>query len=608
MADELLPYYEKELAFIRQMGAEFAKENPKIASRLGINTDTIEDPHVSRLVESVAYLNARIQHRLDDDFPELSDSLLNTLFPHYQRPIPSMAIACFEPDPEQLEATFTLAKGTLLETKSFKGETCRFTTAYDTELVPAQVASAQLMGRPFSTPGSDAVRSAASVLKLRLSAHFDESDLQQVMPERLRLYLKGQPQHIHPLYELLINRCENVVISAGHGTGESVFLGKDAVKAVGFEADQGLLPYPDNAFIGYRLLTEYFAFPEKFMFVDIQGLDLERLKGPLPHLDIYIYLSDADVELEHNVDATTFVLGCTPVVNLFEHQTDPIEVDHRHHEYQIIPDVRRPSGYEVYSVDEVIAADPYGKTATYRAFYGLNHDRAYHEDQVFWYARREHAKAKPQERDEGTDVYLSLVDLDFQPGNAINKTLMVKTTCSNRDQPARLPFSAREPALQCVDASPPTKRIRCLTQPTESIRPPLGNGARWRLISHLQLNQRSIAGDGATEALQEMLRLYDFQQNSAHRSLIEAIDNVQVRPVNAPIQVAGRPTLCRGMEVTVTVDDRLLAGISLCLFTQVLEQFFALYCSLNSFSRLRVRRKQQDGFYKECPVRIGVQS
>lgn len=607
MADELLPYYEKELAFIRQMGAEFSRENPKIASRLGINAETIEDPHVSRLVESFAYLNARIQHRLDDDFPELSDALLTTLFPHYQRPIPSMTIVHFEPDPDQLEAPYTVPRGTLMDTRSFKGENCRFATAYDTEMVPAHITAAQLMGRPFATPGSDRMRGAASVLKLSLKPFFEGVDLAEVMPNKLRLYLKGQPQHIHPLYELLVNRCDNVVLSAGEGDSHPRFLGRDAVQAVGFEPDQGLLPYPSNSFMGYRLLTEYFAFPQKFMFIDINGIDAAQLGENLSQLDLYIYLRDADVELEHHISAETFVTGCTPAVNLFSHQTDPIELDHRQYEYQVIPDVRRPSGYEVYSIDQVIAADTYGKTAEYRPFYGLNHDREYHQDQTFWFGRRQHAKFKPTERDDGTDVYLTLVDLDFAPSVAREKTLMIRTTCSNRDQPAKLPFNAREPQLQCVDGSPPSKRIKCLVQPTETIRPPLGNAARWRLLSHLQLNQRSLSGDDARSALQEILRLYDFKQTSAHRSLVEAITDLQVKPVNAPIQVAGRPTLCRGMEVTLTIDDRLLSGISLCLFTRVIEHFFALYCSVNSFSQLRVKRKLQDGFYVIGAVHKGDQ-
>ena len=196
MADELLPYYEKELAFIRQLGSEFAEEHPKIAGRLGINSDTIDDPHVSRLIESFAYLNARIQHKIDDDFPELSDALLNVLFPHYQRPIPSMSIVNFKADEEQLESPYLLEKNTLLETEQFQGETVRFSTSYDTELLPIKVTSASLMGVPFSTPGSSNVRGAGGVLKLSLETFNEEITFADLNFDKIRFYLKGQPQHV----------------------------------------------------------------------------------------------------------------------------------------------------------------------------------------------------------------------------------------------------------------------------------------------------------------------------------------------------------------------------------------------------------------------------
>ena len=246
MADELLPYYEKELAFIRQMGAEFAKEHPKIAGRLGISSETIEDPHVSRLIESFAYLNARIQHKLDDDFPELSDALLTILFPHYQRPIPSMAIVQFVADDEQLDASYQLPKNTLLETEQFQGENCRFSTVYNTELLPLSVVDANLIGRPFSTPGSSSVRGAGGVLRLRLKTFNNDINLHELRPDRLRFYLKGQSQHIHPLYEMLLNECHNIVLTTSETDTTPVYLGKDVIKAVGYGSEQGNFPYPPS--------------------------------------------------------------------------------------------------------------------------------------------------------------------------------------------------------------------------------------------------------------------------------------------------------------------------------------------------------------------------
>ncbi|MGD8784277.1 MAG: type VI secretion system baseplate subunit TssF [Thioalkalispiraceae bacterium] len=606
MADELLPYYEKELAFMRQLGAEFAKEHPKIAGRLGVNDETIEDPHVSRLIEGFAFLNARIQHKLDDDFPELSDALLNILFPHYQRPIPSMSILQFEADAEQLDAKYNVPKNTLLETEQFQGENCRFTTVYDTELLPIRVRSASLIGRPFSAPGSNSIHGAESVLKLSLATFSEEISFADLRPEQLRFYLKGQSQHINPLYQMLLNDCSNTVMALSENDTTPVFLGRNVIKPVGFAADEGLLPYPPSSFIGYRLLTEFFIFPEKFMFIDISGLADKIPDNAADTLDLYFYLNSSDIELEHNISETTFALGCTPIINLFSHTADPIKLDHTNTEYQIIPDSRRPRGYEIYSVDTVTASSSSGEDEVYTPFYGLNHDQQNSETHSFWFATRRQSKMGIFDRDEGTDMYLSLVDLHFNPNLPEDRTISLETTCSNRDLPEKLPFTAEQPKLQCVDSAPPCSRIRCLVQPTSVVRAPLRNHARWRLISHLNLNYLSLTGrDDATMALKEILRLYDFKESSVTRALIESIISITARPISAPLNIDGHATMCRGMEVELELDDSLLTGSSAYLFSTILEHFFALYCSINSFTRLLVKVKSKEGYLKKCPPRAG---
>ena len=606
MADELLPYYEKELAFIRQLGAEFADEHPKIAGRLGINTDTIDDPHVSRLIESFAYMNARIQHKIDDDFPELSDALLNVLFPHYQRPIPSMSIVNFKADEEQLESTYRLDKDTLLETEQFQGETVRFSTVYETELLPIKVKSASLMGRPFTTPGSADVKGAGAVLKISLETFNEEITFSDIEFNKIRFYLKGQPQHVNPLYQKLLNGCKNVVVSLSETDSSPISIGKNAIQPVGFDNNEGILPYPDSSFIGYRLLTEYFVFPEKFMFIDFTGIKEKLPEHTANTLDLYIYLDSSDVELEHNITEETFVLGACPVVNLFKQRADPIKLDHTQMEYQVVPDSRRPIGYEVYSVDKVTASTSTGEDIDYHPFYGLNHEYQDAENHAFWFANRRASKMSNAERDEGTDIFLNLVDLEFNPNIPEDRTLTIQTTCSNRDLPAKLPFSADQPQLQGVDCAPPCETIHCLTQPTQTVRAPLRNHARWRLISHLNLNHLSITGGGdATQALKEILRLYDFKESSVTRALIESIDTVKARPISSPLTIDGHATMCRGIEIEIELDDRQLTGSSAYLFASVLEHFFGLYCSINSFTRVLVKQKSKEGYLKKCPPRAG---
>ncbi len=606
MADELLPYYEKELAFIRQMGAEFAREHPKIAGRLGVSSEAIEDPHVSRLIESFAYLNARIQHKLDDDFPELSDALLGVLFPHYQRPIPSMSIVQFVADREQLDASYIMPKNTLLETEQFQGENCRFSTVYATELMPFFVSEAALVGRPFATPGSASIRGAGAVLRIQLKTFTSAISMSDLKPNRLRFYLKGQPQHVNPLYEMLLNECQNLVLTSSETDVTPIFLGKDAIKAVGFGSEEGLFPYPPSSFIGYRLLTEFFVFPEKYMFIDIEGMAEKIPLNATTELNLYIYLNNSDVELEHNISADTFALGCTPIVNLFEHKADPIKIDHTRLEYQIIADIRRPLGFEVYSVDNVVASTAEGEKKDYLPFYGLKHEHQDNDNHAYWHASRRHSKLNHADRDEGTNIFLTLVDLQFNPNVPDDRTLIIDVTCSNRDLPAKLPFNMEQPKLQCVNGAPPCERIRCLTQPSGTIRPPMRNGARWRLLSHLNLNHLSITGTGnATESIKEILRLYDFKESSATRALIASIDSLNARPVSAPLNIDGHATLCRGIEIEVVIDDSQFTGSSSYLFASILEHFFGLYCSINSFTRVLVKRKNKEGYLKKCPPRAG---
>ncbi len=606
MADELLSYYEKELAFIRQMGTEFAKEHPKVAGRLGVNSDTVEDPHVSRLIEGFAYLNARIQHKLDDDFPELSDALLNVVFPHYQRPIPSMAITQFTPDRDQLDAKYTVSRDTLIETEHFQGEHCRFTLCSDIDLYPVDVSSAQVMGRPFTTPGSANMRGAASVLKISLETYTPEMTFADIGFGSLRFYLRGQPQHVHPLYQLMLNECVGVVVSAPDQSSQPIYLNPDVIQQVGFKQEDGLLPYPPTSFIGYRLLTEYFIFPEKFMFVDLLTLAEHMPEDTEGKLDIYVYLKSSDVELEHNVSEETFALGCGPMINLFDHKADPIRLDHTRLEYQVVPDARRPRGFEVYSVDKVTASTPAGEKKDFLPFYGIKHEHRDNESHAFWYASRRAAKLGYQERDDGTDVFLNLVDLNFNPNIPDDRTISLSLKCSNRDQPAKLPYNLEHPKLQCVDSAPPCSKIRCVTQPSKTVRPPLRNFARWRLLSHFNLNQLSLTGgESATDALKEILRLYDFTDSSVAKGLVESIVSVKARQISAPLSIDGHATMCRGVEIEIVLDPAQLTGSSSYLYASVLEHFFALYCSVNSFSRVLIKLLNKEGYLKKCPPRAG---
>lgn len=609
MSDELLSLYEKELAFLRQSGAEFAKSHPKIAGRLRISGDLVEDPHVSRLLEGVAYLNARIQKKLDDDFPVYSDALLSNLYPHYLRPIPSMAITQFQAG-EDLDAVMSIPKESLIETESFNGKSCQFRTAYDSELVPVRVTKAVLKERPFVTPGANDVKNAEGVIHLQIETFSPDIPFSALNLDKLRFYLKGQVQHVYPLYELLLNQTEQIVACLPSDTSQNnpstgyKLVKASRIKPVGFAENEGLLPYPAHSFLGYRLLTEFMCFPEKFMFFDL--CDLKQWLPQDSHkVDLYIYTKTANQELERHLSEKYFALNCSPVVNLFPHRAEPISLEHEHAEYKVIPDARYPQHYEIYSIEKVTGLTGQGKKISYKPFYGLNHSDIQRDEQRFWHAERRPIFDGEFGNEPGSEMDMSLVDLNFSFADASDETLSIDTLCFNRNTPEKLPFGNGQPHFKFVSLGIMLKSIDTLTRVTGTIRPPQGNGARWRLISHLSLNHLSLEGEGATDRLKEILALYDFTDTAASRALINSIQGVQTRSITAPITFHGRTSICRGTEIELLLDDTLLSGSSVFLFSSVLEHFFSMYCSINSFTRLIVKLKGKAEAYKIWPPKTG---
>jgi type VI secretion system protein ImpG len=601
MADELLTYYERELSFLRQVGAEFAVKYPKIASRLLLEADKCEDPHVERLIQAFAFLAARIRYKLDDDFPEITDSLLSVLYPHYLAPVPSMAVVQFVLDAERgkLTEAFRIPRGARLHSPPVSGAPCRFRTAYPVVLWPLKVESARLA----AADGLGATARAVSVLRLGLRTQ-GGTTIAALRPDVLRFFLLGEGHQTYALYELLCNNVREIQLRPGAKgkASDPIRLGPDHVRPVGFGADEGLLPYGPRSFLGYRLLHEYFALPEKFLFVDVVGLDAAARAGFTDELEILIFL-DHMPKLGDAIAPGTFRLGCTPIVNLFEQIVEPIRLSHAESEYRVVVDGRRQDATEVYAIDSVVSTSPDDpEPVVYRPFYSFKHGVDQEQQRAFWYATRRPSSRKG---DAGTEVYLSLVDLDFKPTRPAVDTLTVHATCSNRDLPARLPFGGERGVLD-LEGAAPLSQILCLTKPTATTRPRIGRGAQWRLISHLSLNYLSVC-EGGREALQEILRLYDFSESPAVRQQIAGILDVRSR------RVVGRPGsmpwngFCRGLEVTVELDEEQYVGAGVYLFASVLEKFLGLYTSLNSFTQLVARTRQRKEALKRWPPRAGEQ-
>ncbi len=607
MSDDLLPYYNRELAFIRRMGAEFAEAHPKIAGRLQLAPETAEDPHVERMIEAFAYLNARIRHKLEDDFPEITDALLSVLYPHYLAPIPSMAVARFVLDRQQGDLTtgYTIERGSMVETEPVEGEPCRFRTCYPVTLWPIELVSAEIQGRPFTAPQTAYTPEAAAVLRLELVCFAKEMTFGNLAIDSLRFFLNGQAQHVYALYELVFNNTIGVALAGSPRDAEPVLLGSGCIRPVGFERDEGMLPYSARSMPGYRLLSELFTFPQKFLFFDLAGLNSEGSQRIGNKLEVFFYLSRSTADLEQNVTADVLQLGCTPMVNLYRQRAEPIALAHSETEYRVVPDARRPQANEVYSIDRVAATSPDNQQLDFQPFYSFKHASAAKQQKAFWCATRRPAGRAGGQVDRGTEVYLSLVDLGFQPSAPADWTLDVETTCLNRDLPHRLPFGRGQLRLRLAKGGP-LERIECLTRPTPTYRPALKHGALWRVISHLSLNHLSLADqeDGA-HALREILKLYDFADSAETRAVIEGVVSVRSRRVVGRAGGDGHGAICRGIEVTVHFDEERFSGSGVYLFACVLERFLGLYCSVNSFSKLIATTDQREGELRRWPPRAG---
>jgi type VI secretion system protein ImpG len=599
VADELLTYYNQELVYLTRLGAEFAEQHPAAAGRLRMSADTVEDPHVSRLLQGVAFLNARIRRKLDDEFPELTNALLGQLYPHYLAPIPPMAIFSFTAERDLAEKR-VLRAGSEIETEAVAGEGCVFRTTQDVTVWPIEIESAALTGRPLRGPVSP--RGCVNVLRLSLRCLAPEVTFAQLAPDTMRFFLRGSLTDALRLYELIYNNTAVVAIADSGGDPRPQLYGQDSIRPVGFSAEEGVLPYRATSPLGYRLLTEYFAFPQKFLFFEVTGLAAKLQNCASRKCDIYLYFNRAAEDLESSISTETFALGCTPVVNLLRQRAEPILLDQTSVEYHLVPDSRRQGALEVYSIDGVTVTTTAGEVKSYAPFFGLTHGGAGASSMGFWHAARRAAGG----RDPGSETFLSFVDMEGEPSQPAEAIASVETTCLNRDLAAKLPYGAGRPHLKLVKAVPGVAGVAAMMAPSPTLRLSTRKDNAWRLISHLNLNHLTLTDDETgAEALRELLRLYDFRDAAETQAMIDSVLSVKTRRGTARAPDAAMGALCRGLDITIDFDEQRASGAGIFLFAAVLERFFAHYASINAFTRLTATVRGRTGVLRTWLPRAG---
>ncbi|WP_229726769.1 type VI secretion system baseplate subunit TssF [Sphingomonas alpina] len=612
----LLRFYNDELAYLREEARAFGEEHEAVAGRLGLKTPTDPDPYVERLLEGVAYLGARVQLKLADQYPEFTQHLLHAVQPHYLAPTPSICIAGFEPnggDPGLIKG-YVVPRGTPMVATAHDqgGVSVEFRSGHDVTLWPIKITQVEYLASraavaPFASSAN--VRAEAG-LRLRFEAT-DGVDLPQILPESLPLYLAGSEAVPAELYRQIIGETLAVVArSADAAQGPEGWMKLPLPGQVGFDDNQALLPSELRSFRGYRLLTEYFACPERFLFVDLKGL--ARAFAASPKACDVVLLFDRSAPVLHNaLDPGNFRLFATPAINLFEKQLGRVQVSPFEHEHHVIPDRARPLDFEVFRVLEVQAHRPdkidARTVAPLYAFGALLYDW---NEALFYTTQLRPRRLSTREqrlrrRGEytGTETWISLT----APGDATRldgvQELAVRALVTNRELPELLTFRGEQ---HFIVSGIPARAVSVLRAPTRP-RPPLGMGdAAWRVIGHLTPNYATLAPEDHDDpqVLRDHLALYGRQDDAASRRQVDGVIGIRSSKVARRVPGLDRMAIARGHRIKVTLDDAAFDKGRMFLFSAVLERFLAEFASINSFTETHVK-SANEGEFQQWPPRIG---
>jgi type VI secretion system protein ImpG len=603
--DELLRYFEEELGLFGQYAREFRERFPKPAGDLHIVGENYDDPSVARLIQSVALLSARIHKRLDDDYPKFTESLLESLYPHYLRPLPSYSVARFLDCGSQTGEFASIARGTPLRSSPVAGTVCQFRTVYPVLTGPLHIVHAAF-SIPIAAPRTARLaRGVTAGLSIGMEIKASLASLCERGLGQVRVFVDGEPALRAALIDALFIRTRGAWVQAEDGAAWRP-LQTVPLRLAGLDDAEALLPFPVRSHPAFRLLTEYFTYPEKFNFIDI---DLGALAGQLPagctrftlHLGLAGMAVDSDsARMLAPLSARHLLLGCTPVVNLFRRAGDPIALTHTRAEYTLAADGARASAFDIHSIDKVCLVREARGTSSVTEFaplYAVRHD-GHGTANHFWVARRDETLARIS---PGHELRLALIDPDFTPDEAASATISTDLTCTNRDLPAQLRIGQIDGDLLAESASGATP-FGLLRKPTPSWRFDNGDGAHWRLISHLALNYAGLT-TAALPDLQKMLALYDLPRSPIARRQIAGILKLEHGTVRAWLRTRPVSSLMPGVGIRMTVDEEAFAGSSLYVFAQVMDRYFALNSQLNCFTRLEIVSSQTGEEILACAPR-----
>lgn len=601
MDPRLLRYYNQELQHLREMGAEFAQAFPKIAARLRMDGIEVGDPYVERLLEGFAFLASRVQLKLDAEFPRFTERLLEIVYPNYLSPTPSMMVAQVQPilGDAALAAGVNVPRGSELRSGPLRGThtECRFRTGHDLQLWPLEIASVSYFTHAANLPVARVPewRKYGGGLRIRLRATAG-LDFGKIALSDLRLYCSANEDVAYRLHELICGHTLGALVLPVEGSAAPQVLSGDCVRAVGFDDEHALLPVTLTGFAGYRLLQEYFAFPQRFLFFDLAELGpaLRAMGGK--EVELVLLFSRGDNSLQQTVDVQSLALNCVPAINLFEQRCDRIQVSERAHDFHVVVDRARPMDFEVI---ELLEVSGYGQgiesERRFMPLYAAFHTEGHGHDAYYATQREPRLMSEKQKREGprssyiGSEVFLTVVDASEAPYPGTLQQLALRALCSNRDLPLLL--ASADGGLR-LDQTAPVDSVRVLRGPSRPLSAMREGKLAWRFINQLSLNHLSLLDTDAEHgaaALRELLRLYVQEADSAQHRQIEGLRSIRTETVVRRLPMGGPIAFGRGVRIELEVDDLAFQGGSPFLLGCVLERYFARHVSMNGFTELRLR-------------------
>ena len=583
MDDRTLTYYNRELTYIRKMGAEFSEHHPKIAGRLRLDQDSIEDPHVSRLIESFAFLTARIRQTIDDSFPELTESLIGILFPAYQAPFPSLSVIKCHAIP-QVPKYQLIEKGKELIVRDEDNQQSRFKLCDDIHVLPIVIDEVKFSPLPVVGPvlteEISQGKQTKAVLKIKIKP-LSSAKLVDIEQDSIRFYINTADHISHTLIDYLSTELIGACLCANDGNSATLHLGAEDI--VFPEMDllkAGDLPRDGRNSAGYEALTYFFIFPQKFLFFDIKNIaDAWQLDEE--GFTLYLHFSHDHAELSQGLDTLSLQTGCAPIINLYQDSTEPTNAKLCSGEQKILINQVYQKIADVHSIVNVVAESDHGEAYELTPFYGEHKRVESDKPRAYWHLRRENSSIFNGIDSEGTDSYLSLVDPNFSTFTP-NKRWIIRAEalCTNRDLPSKLPFGPNQPQFMFAEGGGGL-RLKCLTPPTKTYQPKLNQESRWQLVNQLTLQNLS-APDGL-DMLRMILSLVDLKQSRDTQAAIDAIQSFEIVPIVERVNIGGRAAICTGSNCIVFVNEKAFSGNSAYLFGKVLHKFFTNICVMNSF-------------------------